>query len=379
MTDPQSIQFFQAADGSTVAYSLIGSGPLVCAPSWWVSHLEEDWANPAFREFWQQLGEGFTILRYDRPGVGLSKAANPLSFEAETTLLEELLDHLSRDEANMFGFSFGGPLALHYAAKWPRRVGRLVLFGTFAQGADLASAKVQKAMLAAIEAHWGLGSRLMADVFAPDATPEDRERLAKARRASCDARTAARLLALTYAADVTASLEKVGAQTLVLHRKDDRASPAAAAGRLASRLPNARLLMLEGANHLPWAGSPDVARHANSFFRSGEPAALGSEGKRFAPAIRIADRFDRAARVVHGDQGDISLSRLEFAFLEHLMACPGETISRDELLTEIWKRPFGSSNRVDVLVAGLRRKLGHLGSAVATVPGHGYRFAGWPD
>jgi hypothetical protein len=44
---------------------------LVC-PAWWVSHLERDWNQPAFHDFFATLEQHRTVVRYDRPGVGLS-------------------------------------------------------------------------------------------------------------------------------------------------------------------------------------------------------------------------------------------------------------------------------------------------------------------
>jgi len=49
-------------------------------------------------------------------------------------------------------------------------------------------------------------------------------------------------------------------------------------------------------------------------------------------------------------------------------------VTRDELLGEVWKQPFGGSNLVDVMVRGLRRKLGGNVWAIGTVKGHGYHY-----
>jgi DNA-binding response OmpR family regulator len=49
-------------------------------------------------------------------------------------------------------------------------------------------------------------------------------------------------------------------------------------------------------------------------------------------------------------------------------------VTRDELLREVWKQPFGGSNVVDVVVRGLRRKLGGNAWVIRTVKGHGYQY-----
>ncbi len=49
-------------------------------------------------------------------------------------------------------------------------------------------------------------------------------------------------------------------------------------------------------------------------------------------------------------------------------------MTRDELLQEVWKQPFGGSNVVDVVVRSLRRKLGANAGVIGTVKGHGYQY-----
>ncbi|MFC7575062.1 helix-turn-helix domain-containing protein [Klenkia terrae] len=62
------------------------------------------------------------------------------------------------------------------------------------------------------------------------------------------------------------------------------------------------------------------------------------------------------------------------------MSHPGETVSRERLLEEVWGWSFHTSTRtVDTRVAELRRVV-EVDSAdpqlVVTVPGEGYRFVG---
>lgn len=59
--------------GGTVAYCLSGSGPPLVVVPGWLSHLELDWAVSAVRAFHLALATGRTLVRYDRPGCGLSE------------------------------------------------------------------------------------------------------------------------------------------------------------------------------------------------------------------------------------------------------------------------------------------------------------------
>ena len=59
-------------DGGRVAYALTGTGPLLLVAPGWLSHLELGWSIPAERMFHEALSSGRTLVRYDRPGCGLS-------------------------------------------------------------------------------------------------------------------------------------------------------------------------------------------------------------------------------------------------------------------------------------------------------------------
>ena len=74
------------------------------------------------------------------------------------------------------------------------------------------------------------------------------------------------------------------------------------------------------------------------------------------------------------DGGRFNLTKLEFELMSYLSRHPGRVVTRDELLREVWKRPFGGSNVVDVVIRSLRRKLGGSAWVIGTVKGHGYQY-----
>src|SRR5246500_3349114 len=74
------------------------------------------------------------------------------------------------------------------------------------------------------------------------------------------------------------------------------------------------------------------------------------------------------------DGGRFNLTKLKFELMSYLSQRPGSVVTRDELLREVWKQPFGGSNVVDVVVRGLRRKLGGNAWVIGTVKGHGYQY-----
>ncbi len=248
---------FCTVGGHAVAYELAGEGPPLVVPAWWVSHLELDWLDASFQGFWQAVGEGHTLLRYDRPGVGMSDRdidVRALTLDDEVAVLTAMLDHLGLERVALLGGSSGGCAAISFAARFPERVERLVLYGAYADGHSIAPAPVRTAIVDAVRAHWGLGSRMLADIFLGESADGAQERFARFQREATSAETAAALLKLVYRNDVRAELSAVRCPTLVVHRRDDRAIPYELGRELAAGIPGAVLSPVEGRAHFPWMG-----------------------------------------------------------------------------------------------------------------------------
>ncbi len=131
----QVIRFIRDANGARIAYAMVDDGPLILCPAWRVSHVERDWERPGFRRFFGRLAEGFRVVRYDRPGTGLSDRDVPPRTQAdEVRLLATLADELGENQFSLFAVSCAGPVALTYAAAHQERVRRLCLYGSYARG-----------------------------------------------------------------------------------------------------------------------------------------------------------------------------------------------------------------------------------------------------
>ncbi|MEV4392347.1 response regulator transcription factor [Nonomuraea sp. NPDC049607] len=70
-------------------------------------------------------------------------------------------------------------------------------------------------------------------------------------------------------------------------------------------------------------------------------------------------RVDPRARTATLDGVSLDLTPREFDVLHFLAARPGEVVTKRELLTEVWRLPYGGADKtVDVHLSWLRRKLG---------------------
>jgi pimeloyl-ACP methyl ester carboxylesterase/DNA-binding CsgD family transcriptional regulator len=264
----QAIRFV-ATRGGRVAYSVVGSGPPLVCLFGWVSHLGLFWEDPSHRRFIEPLARDFTVIRYDKLGAGLSdRDRDEFTLESELEVLTTLIDHLGLRRLSLFGSCDGGQVAAAYAAAHPEAVSSLVLYGTCARGTDLATEPVRRSLLSLVRAHWGLGSRVLSDIWFPAAPADMGDRFARTQRASATGDMAARLLNLFYETDVTDVLPAIQAPTLVLHRRGSRAVRFELGRQLAALIPDAHLSTLEGRNQPIYAEDPELgAATVHAFLR----------------------------------------------------------------------------------------------------------------
>lgn len=106
---------------------------------------------------------------------------------------------------------------------------------------------------------------------------------------------------------------------------------------------------------------------------------LSRRAQRSNPPLEVGEVvLDPASREVWVAGKRVELSGREFVLLEYFMRRPGEDLSRQQILSDIWGYDFDpGSNLVDVYVRHLRRKVGRRGAAsltIATVRSVGYRL-----
>ena len=257
----QEIRFCRTVDGVNVAWASMGRGPPLVRVLGWFSNLEYEWAWPHARRFWEMLGEGRRLIRYDGRGMGLSDPCGEFSPEFRLRDLEAVVAASGEERFDLVGLSEGCGTALAFTVRNPSRVRRLVLYGPpgylFLEiTPELAS--LGRVLRELITAAWGAGDsnrfgQLLAQVFVgQSADRQTRELFDRMQRASTDRETALAYLRAMQS-DVREDARKVRVPTLVVHRRDDAIAPFEAAKVATSLIPGARFVSLTGDAHWPMA------------------------------------------------------------------------------------------------------------------------------
>lgn len=255
----QDIRYCRAQDGTRIAYASLGSGPALIKAANWLSHLEYDWESPIWQYLFSALSDGYTFLRYDERGTGLSdREVADLSFDAFVADLEAVADTAGPERFALLGISQGAATSIAYAVAHPERVSCLILVGGYAQGwekrGDIKEVARRRALFPLVKLGWGQNNATFRQIFTsmyiPNATSEQATAFNELQRRSTSPENAVRLMESMAAIDVLSLLRRVQVPTLVLHSSGDFAIPMACGLELAREIPGARFVPLESDNHL---------------------------------------------------------------------------------------------------------------------------------
>jgi len=255
----QDIRFCTTADGMRIAYSVIGSGPLLVRVLGHFTHLEMEWEWPDLRHFWERLAETYTVVRYDGRGTGLSyRYEGEFTEETRQLDLDAVLTEVEANNAILLGISEGGWTAAAYTIQHPEQISRLILYGAYCRGAQARpgyDAEEDAALMTLIRKGWGRDTPAFRQVFTsqffrPDADPKLLAHFNEMQRVSADAETALRYHQSCHSrGDGSDLFARVNVPTLVIHCQDDMAVSADEGRLLASTVPGAHLVLLPSGTH----------------------------------------------------------------------------------------------------------------------------------
>jgi len=288
----QHIRFCTSSDGTRIAYATVGQGPPLVRCLGWLTHLEYEWGNPLWRFFIDAMSRRYLFVRFDGRGMGLSdRRVSDYSLEAHVRDLEAVVDALGLERFALYGPSQGGPTAITYAVRHPERVSHLILYGSFARWEGefhLEGRQQAEAMLTLVRQGWGSDMpafrQFFTSLFMPDADIETIRAFNELQRVSASGDNVVDLMTAALDIDVRPLLPRVTVPTLVIHLRGDMVVPFESGRELATGIPGARFLSLDGRNHWPLPSEPVTAAMGKAiyeFLGEGEeaPAAGGAPSR----------------------------------------------------------------------------------------------------
>ena len=270
------IQYAQTADGVSIAFCVMGEGmPLVMMPNVPWSHVQLEWRVPGWRRWHEGLAQKRMLVRYDCRGSGLSdRDVTDFSLDAYLLDLRAVVDRLGLQRFALVGPINAGPVAIAYAARHPERVSHLLLWCSWARTRDTASPQL-RGWRRLLDVDWETYTQTVAHALMGWSVGEPAHRYAALIRESITWEAARAAVGANREFDVTALLPQVDSPTLVLHRRQVPLPDVDVARGLASRIPHARLALLEGTAGWPGLGDMGAVLAAiDEFLGEGEEAAV---------------------------------------------------------------------------------------------------------
>jgi class 3 adenylate cyclase len=273
------IQYAKTADGVSIAFWTLGEGtPLVHLPLTF-SHIQLEWQIAECRRWYESLAQNRKLVRSDPRGYGLSERnITELSLDAWLLDLEAVVDRLGLDKFALLGPQHSGPAAIAYAARHPERVSHLLLWCTYARASDWLRSPDVESVRALMGKDWAFYTEAAAHSILGWSAGEPARRYAALIRESVTPEFMAEVgIPALNEFDVTPLLAQVRSPTLVLHRRQ-YFLPVDVVRGLASGIPDARLVLLEGESGAPYLGDTEAVLTAiDEFLGEGEKPVAGAE------------------------------------------------------------------------------------------------------
>lgn len=269
------IRYATASDGAKLAYSVHGTGTPVLRLLRFPTHLELDWNEPMERAYIDAYSQNCRLIRFDQRGSGLSEPALPrIDLDQLADDIGSVADALGLDQFVLMGTSGESHQAIYFAAKYPKRVSKLIIQNGYVDGRVLrngtAELDTEDALLALMREGWDNSTSTFVaaaiSVYQPGATQETLRKIADIFQVSCTTEVALLFREFLNGHSVAAYLADIRAPTLVMHCRDDSVHPVSEARKLAGGIVNAELVVLESPNHYVMPHEAAWDHHLSAFY-----------------------------------------------------------------------------------------------------------------
>ena len=279
----------------------MGDGPvdIILVPGF-MSRIEFMHELPGYTAFLRRLSSFARIVTFDKRGQGLSdRVSDAPSLEQRMDDVRAVMDAIGSERA--VGVSEGCAMSALFAATYPERVSRLILFGGYVHRRDLSSTIEERVQQRA--KLWGTGAMIktVAPSFATD--PDAVARFGKFERLSASPGAVKSFVHLNAQIDVSLILPTVRVPTLVLHRRNDAQVPVELGRELAALIPDAKFIEHPGADHGFAVGDVEALLGDIEEFITGHRDSSSDSLERLLATVLFTDIVDSTrSAAAKGDQ-----------------------------------------------------------------------------
>jgi class 3 adenylate cyclase len=296
MTDTPETHYTRSADGTNLAYQVVGDGPLefvfVHGSGIPIDLLSEE---PGFIRLRKRLGTFSHTVWFDLGGHGASEG-DPRGSRAGGVFDADLiavLEAVGFKQPVLLGEGASGGTVIHFSVTHAERVSALVLVNGYPHYVredgypwGIPPESINR-FVASFKEGWGTAHAL--EVLAPSRTADGqfRARYARAERFSVGPDQVAANVRAGLEDDVRPLLPAISVPTLVLHREGNHFIRLGAGRYLAEHIPDARFVVLPGDDHLFFVGDTDALADEIEEFLTG--ARSGAEGDVLTMTVLFTD------------------------------------------------------------------------------------------
>ena len=273
-----------------VAYQVMGNGPvdIIMVPGF-ISHIEFRHELPGYTSYLRRLSSFARVVTFDKRGQGLSdRVSDAPSLEQRMDDVRAIMDAIGSRRATLFGHSEGCAMSTLFAATYPERVSRLILFGGYVKRRDLNIAEIVEQRVK----FWGTGAMLRRLAPSLAADPAAVAQFAKFERLSASPGAVKSFTMLNWQIDVSSILPAVRVPTLVLHNQGDVQVPVELGRELAACIPEAKLIEYPGGDHLFTTGDVEALIGDIEEFITGHRESSSSDFERVLATVLFTDIVD---------------------------------------------------------------------------------------
>jgi class 3 adenylate cyclase len=292
-----------------IAYQVFGKGPenLIIIPGF-ISHVEHVWDSPDQAAWFNHLAKRVRVVLFDKRGTGLSDRLGQLpDLDQRMDDARAVMDAAGIERAAIMGVSEGGSLAALFAASHPARCSALILYGAFARFSDWFPTKQKfDGFLNYVETAWGTGNSIAAFAPSKKGDAEFQRWWGRFERLGGSPSAVINLMRMNSGINIENILPSISVPTLVLHRIEDPTVSIQAGRFLASHIPRAKLVELDGPDHVYYVGDNAIQIAdlvADFATQPGTEASSTTESRRTLATILFTDIVGSTSRATElGDK-----------------------------------------------------------------------------